>query len=118
MAKAKPVTDMSRALAIAFAAWVAFSVTAQLEMGPLAFFALLYALLTYLADREVREWFIDVDPRAAIGLALALDIALPVAPAVLAPAALLFSAAAIEIAVRRYLRTGRARSPGARPAAT
>jgi hypothetical protein len=116
--QAKPATHIPRALVLAFAVWMVFAATAQLDMGPLAFFAVLYALLTYVSDREVHAWFVEVEPLAAVGFALALDAALPAAPAVIAPAALLFTVAAIEIAVRRRLRPGRARSPGARPAAT
>lgn len=117
MKRTGPQENTARVLALASAAWAAFAGLSTLDGAPLAAFAALYALLTYVADRRVHAYLASIDARHIAMAAIVLVVAWPFAPVTLAPIAVLAVAASIETTVRR-LRSGRATSPGATPAAT
>ena len=139
MRNRSPAEEPGRAVAVALALWAAAVALAAIEgvfaklspgtLAALAAFAVLYAPAVYLADRELRRFVLDLDPRWLGGAALVLDAALAaailaqfqlaIAGCFVAPlAAVLTLASAERILARDKPRSAAARSPGARPAAT
>jgi hypothetical protein len=117
MKRHDPAENTGAVLGLAMAAWLGFAATANLDPAPLATFGTLFAALTYVGDRHVHEYITAQEPKRALALAVALAAALPFAFVMVAPAAAVAALAAIEIAVKRRLRSARATSRGASPAA-
>ncbi len=107
----------------------------------LALFALAYALAAYGLDGGVRAWLERGSLRTVVAVSIALDLALglgaweamrageawpallatlhgPLLVLVVAPLAVPCQVCALRALARRYLSSGPARSPGAKPAAT